>query len=592
MSKKLLSVLLAVSLIFTLGIQSTAVFADPDGGGTPPATNKYTVTWKDGNDVVIETDENVEEGSAPSYDGATPTKAADAQYTYTFNDIWNDGTTNYVTSALPSVTRNVTYTAQFTSAPIVPTEIKGDVTATIKYVINLTDGTLTLSGTGAIPAYTEITLSDSSKITDAPWANYAASIKKIVIGEKITKIGKNAFAFLNEVTDVELPSTLTESEDQAFKQQAKADTKIKYVNFGGTVDQWAMIKFGMKSSNPVYYADNLYIKGVLLEKANITSQYARQFTFCCAKALKEVTFGSAVEKIGKEAFRACTALTEVTFPINVVNIKAEAFKECESLKTATIKYFDCAIGDKGDKESEIRDIFPASTTTIAACPDTTAHKYAVKYNRTFKALSHSLVQSSVPATLYNDGKISSKCSECGATVTDKTINKISSVSVTNSVFTYNGGIKTPTVTVKDTAGKTLTEGIDYSLTYLSDRISVGEQIGYVSFINNYNGGSTFTYTIRPKKTAISKILGKSKKIYVKWKKRTVQTTGYQIQYATNKKFTSGKKTVKITKNTKLATNLKGLKKNKKYYVRVRTYHVVGGKTFYSDWSAVKSVKTK
>lgn len=75
--------------------------------------NKYAVTWKNG-ETTLETDTNVPYGTAPSYDGATPTKAATAQYSYTFSG-WSDGTNTYAANALPTVSGNVTYTAQFNS---------------------------------------------------------------------------------------------------------------------------------------------------------------------------------------------------------------------------------------------------------------------------------------------------------------------------------------------------------------------------------------------------------------------------------------------------------------------------------------------
>ena len=84
---------------------------------------------------------------------------------------------------------------------------------------------------------------------------------------------------------------------------------------------------------------------------------------------------------------------------------------------------------------------------------------------------------------------------------------------------------------------------------------------------------------------------KDKKLVVKWKKNTAGN-GYQIQYATSKKFAKGNKTKTISKNKTTSYTIKKLKKKKTYYVRIRTYKKVSGKTYYSGWSSVKKVKTK
>lgn len=93
------------------------------------------------------------------------------------------------------------------------------------------------------------------------------------------------------------------------------------------------------------------------------------------------------------------------------------------------------------------------------------------------------------------------------------------------------------------------------------------------------------------KTKISKLKGAKKKLTVNWKKIS-KATGYQIQVATDKKFTKNKKSVTISKNKTISKTIKKLKSKKKYYVRVRTYRKVAGKKVYSGWSSVKNVKTK
>lgn len=68
-------------------------------------------------------------------------------------------------------------------------------------------------------------------------------------------------------------------------------------------------------------------------------------------------------------------------------------------------------------------------------------------------------------------------------------------------------------------------------------------------------------------------------------------SGYQIQYSRNKMFSSSTVTKKIkTSRTHLAKTYSGLTKGKKYYVRVRSYVKMDGKTKYGSWSKKSSVK--
>ena len=96
---------------------------------------------------------------------------------------------------------------------------------------------------------------------------------------------------------------------------------------------------------------------------------------------------------------------------------------------------------------------------------------------------------------------------------------------------------------------------------------------------------------KPHATKIVKLTRAKKAITVKWKKVS-GVNGYQIQLATNKSFTKGKKTVNINKKSTVSKKVKKLKAKKKYYVRVRTYKVVNGTKYYSAWSPKKAIKTK
>lgn len=78
---------------------------------------------------------------------------------------------------------------------------------------------------------------------------------------------------------------------------------------------------------------------------------------------------------------------------------------------------------------------------------------------------------------------------------------------------------------------------------------------------------------------------KGKKIQISWKKIN-GVTGYQIQYAANKKMRKAKKVT----SAKTTYTAKKLKKKKTYYVRVRVYIKNGTKKVYGRWSKIKKVK--
>ena len=168
--------------------------------------------------------------------------------------------------------------------------------------------------------------------------------------------------------------------------------------------------------------------------------------------------------------------------------------------------------------------------------------------------------------------------------------KISSAKLSSGSYTYDGKVKTPGVVVKS-GNRVLKNGRDYTVSYAKGRKNVGAYNVTVTGKGNYIGKVNMSFNINPKGTKIKKLYRGFKRFYVKWKKQRIQTTGYQIIYSRSKKFNKAKvKTVRS--NRYKGTNIKRLKRYKRYYVKVRTYKTVSGKRFYSGWSKVRSVRTR
>ena len=168
-------------------------------------------------------------------------------------------------------------------------------------------------------------------------------------------------------------------------------------------------------------------------------------------------------------------------------------------------------------------------------------------------------------------------------------NDITKASVSGiSTKAFTGKAITQNVTVK--VGNTvLKNGTDYTVSYSNNK-KVGKATVKITGKGKYGGVITKTFKINPAKQEIQKLTAKSKAFFVDWAQKG-SATGYEIQYATNSKFTGAKK-VTITNNKTDKTTVSKLSANKKYYVRVRSYTTVGGTKYYGAWSAVKNVTTK
>ena len=198
------------------------------------------------------------------------------------------------------------------------------------------------------------------------------------------------------------------------------------------------------------------------------------------------------------------------------------------------------------------------------------------------------------ATPTANGTRKYHCTKCSATKTASykfTPYKLANgrMTISKATFVYNGKVQRPSVKVK---GYFELPREYYSVIYSKGCKTPGTYKVIAKLKGYYTGTYTRTFQIRPKSTVLTKLTPRAGKVGVKWKKQSVQTTGYQIQLATDSKFTKNKKLVIVKGAKKCGKTISGLLRGRKYYVRVRTYKTVNGRNYCSSWSKYKTVKVK
>lgn len=177
----------------------------------------------------------------------------------------------------------------------------------------------------------EFTVFSSGTKTSVSKINYAlgavadVSVPTEYNGVRVAEINRRVFADSLGMSTITLPDSITGIGADAFD----GCTNLKVVYYAGTIEQWVKISFGTERSNPLYYADNLYVDGKLVETVEISeSTQIKDYAFINYKALTKFVAGENVETIGARAFYGCERLSEVVGLNNIRLVKSEAFEEC------------------------------------------------------------------------------------------------------------------------------------------------------------------------------------------------------------------------------------------------------------------------
>ncbi len=200
--------------------------------------------------------------------------------------------------------------------------------------------TLVIKGNGAMNDYS---LEDE---TEAPWRSddFARKVKRIVVEEGITTIGKDAFTSMN-FEKISLPKTLTELKSGAF---SSCD-----------VLQSIVIPDGVSEIGGGAFMGCLSLANVTFPKSLKT---IKSIAFDCCYSLKNVILPEGLETIEEGAFEECTSLTEITIPSTVTKIENNAFWNAYNIKSYKI-----AVGNK-NYILEDGVLFSSDKKTLVAFP--------------------------------------------------------------------------------------------------------------------------------------------------------------------------------------------------------------------------------
>ena len=170
-----------------------------------------------------------------------------------------------------------------------------------------------------------------------------SGLTSITIPESVTSIGELAFRDCSSLTSITIPESVTSIGSSAF--YGCHELKGVHIN---SLEGWCNIDFIGESSNPLCYAENLYIdeaKGpVKIINIPNSVKKLKNHVFHGYKKLIAITIPEGVTSIGNHAF-AGTLIKNVSIPKSVTSIEYRAFSDCDSLKSVNILEGVKEIGD-------------------------------------------------------------------------------------------------------------------------------------------------------------------------------------------------------------------------------------------------------
>lgn len=279
-------------------------------------------------------------------------------------------------------------------------------------------GTLTLTGSGAMCDYA---YSSSGGDDVSPWREFEMGndIKKIVVGDGITSIGRYAFYNCDEVTEVSLPAGLKKIGFAAFEGCGK----LKNINLPDGLETIDDDAFSLCSAlESIVIPDSVtdlggsvFFNCYNLVSANIPAGITElnvDLFWGCTKLNSITAIPDQITKIGYSVFERCSSLTEITLPAGLQEIEYDAFNNCSALTKITIdesnENYTTVDGVLYNKDKTVLVSYPIgnerdSFTTPSTLTKIMSNSFAYSKNLKEVTLNEGLEE--VPYSAFQNSKI-------------------------------------------------------------------------------------------------------------------------------------------------------------------------------------------
>lgn len=334
-------------------------------------------------------------------------------------------------------------------------------------------------------------------------------------GYPVTAIDYQAFYNCDKLTAVTIPNEVTIIVYCAFWDC----DNLKRITIGSGVEAISLRAFAdCPKLSTIIVAENntafTSVDGVLFDYAKKTLIW-----YPTGKTATHYVIPRGVTTISEGAFSDADSLTSIAIPKSVVTID----DYCENIKKVQYE------GSKAERNAipiadgysffanatweynqHIYHDYAAATCTKAktckVCGKTSGgklgHKYTnacdTKCNRCSakRSITHSYKTITKKATTTANGYTVKRCAVCKKETGKTTIYKASKISLSTTTYTYNGKVRKPSVTVKDSKGNKISSS-NYTITYASGRKAVGTYKVTVKFKSKYSGTKTLYFKIKP-----------------------------------------------------------------------------------------------